>query len=183
MPVWYRYERGTCHDVIVPVRCFQQRWEALMLFYRPENQGGLAHTEVCAAVSGHLLFGVQLLQLVEESLFSVRKWRCIWSSLFSLVKSSLVEKGVGLCLVMSNGRGVDIRCKDTWAVRNTFLVLSSCLKAAVPLYGEAQAKLCDVCALTQGLAFHGPHFNGMATEAVFLKALCSTSTNLVSHGV
>lgn len=69
----YRYERGTCHDVIVPVRCFQQRWEALMLFYRPENQGGLAHTEVCAAVSGHLLFGVQLLQLVEESLFSVRK--------------------------------------------------------------------------------------------------------------
>lgn len=117
--------------MIVPVRCFQQRWEALMLFYRPENQGGLAHTEVCAAVSGHLLFGVQLLQLVEESLFSVRKWRCIWSSLISLVKSSLVEKGVGLCLVMRNGRGVDIRCKDTWAVRNTFLVLSSCLKADV----------------------------------------------------
>lgn len=63
-----------------------------MLFYRPENQGGLACTEVFAAVSRHLLFGVQLLQRVQESLLSVSKGRCIWSSLISLVKSRLFIK-------------------------------------------------------------------------------------------
>lgn len=56
MSVRHQHDKGTCHDVILQVKCFQWRREMLMLFYKPEKQGSLAHTEVCTSVTRHLPF-------------------------------------------------------------------------------------------------------------------------------
>ena len=42
--------------MILQVKCFQWRREMLTLFYKPENQGSLAHAEVCASVTRRLPF-------------------------------------------------------------------------------------------------------------------------------